>query len=165
MSAEKAIGQAARGKQGPARNVFADDDDGDDNLTAPKRPALQGGGGVSSEQLNRRISAENVFDYDGAYESFSRGGGTSRGGEGKGCRDSRAQDQVTSRYIGNLKAAAAVRDREKERAYERKLLRERESEEGAEEGLKFVTQAYREKLAQDKQWDYEDRYVCSALYV
>ena len=51
-----------------------------------------------------------------------------------------------------------AREIEKDRIYERKLLKERKQEDemfGDKE--KFVTGAYREKLAQDAKWEYEDK--------
>lgn len=155
----------ARNRPMPSRSVFADDDeDADGNLPVQANRRIVQIGGLSSEQLDQQIASCDVFDYDGAYDSFSAAIADKSGaGRGSVARpETRVQNLGKSKYIGNLKAAAVVRDKEKERAYERKLLRERETE-GGEEGPKFVTQAYREKLAQDKLLDYEDRYFPSAL--
>ena len=54
---------------------------------------------------------------------------------------------------------AKVREKEKERIYERKLLKERQVEDaqfGADQP-KFITAAYKQKLAEEKIWEYEDR--------
>ena len=59
-----------------------------------------------------------------------------------------------------------AREIEKDRIYERKLLKERKQEDdlfGDKE--KFVTGAYREKLAQEAKWEYEDKYFCNDLKI
>ena len=66
-------------------------------------------------------------------------------------------------YIHNLKSAAIVREKEKDRIFEKKLLKERLlDEENMEAGLesketKFVTSAYKKKLMEQKKWEHEDR--------
>jgi coiled-coil domain-containing protein 55 len=51
-----------------------------------------------------------------------------------------------------------LREVEKDRIYERKLLKERKQEDELfADTEKFVTSAYREKLEQDAKWDYEDK--------
>ena len=51
-----------------------------------------------------------------------------------------------------------TREKEKDRIYERRLLKERKLEdEQFPDAEKFVTGAYREKLAQDAKWEYEDK--------
>jgi coiled-coil domain-containing protein 55 len=53
---------------------------------------------------------------------------------------------------------AKVREIESDRRYERKLLKERaEEDEQFGHKQKFVTSAYRKKLEEEKQWEYEDR--------
>lgn len=51
-----------------------------------------------------------------------------------------------------------MREKEKERVFEKNLLKERK-EEDKEFGDKdkFVTAAYKKKLLEDKKWEYEDR--------
>ena len=64
-----------------------------------------------------------------------------------------------SRYVANIMNVSKAREIEKDRIYERKLLKERKQEDelfGDKE--KFVTGAYREKLAQEAKWEYEDKY-------
>ena len=53
-----------------------------------------------------------------------------------------------------------MREKEKERVYEKKLLKER-TEEDKEFGdkPKFMTTAYKKKLLEDQKWEYEDRYA------
>lgn len=63
-----------------------------------------------------------------------------------------------ARYITSLKAAAQVREKEHERAFERQLLKERAAED-AEFGdqPKYITSAYKQKLLEEKKWEYEDK--------
>ncbi len=53
-----------------------------------------------------------------------------------------------------------MREKEKERVYEKKLLKER-TEEDKEFGdkPKFMTTAYKKKLLEDQKWEYEDKWV------
>lgn len=63
-----------------------------------------------------------------------------------------------SQYITNLKSIAEIREKEKERVYERKLLKDRLIEDekfGSTE--KFVTSAYKQKLMENKKWELQDR--------
>lgn len=52
-----------------------------------------------------------------------------------------------------------MREKEKERIFEKKLLKER-AEEDKEFGdkPKFVTAAYKNKMIEDQKWEYENRY-------
>lgn len=96
----------------------------------------------------------NIYDYDGEYESFK----SLRTAEvSAAALNLTKQNKIESRYIQSLKATAKVRDREKERIFEKLLLKEREKED-AEFGdkPKFVTSAYKEKLKEMEKWDYED---------
>ena len=65
-----------------------------------------------------------------------------------------------ARYVNNLLATSKMREKEKERVFEKNLLKERKVED-AEFGDKdkFVTAAYKKKLLEDKKWEYEDRSV------
>ena len=64
-----------------------------------------------------------------------------------------------SRYISNLMTTAGIREKEKDRAYDRKLLKERKLED-AEFGdkAKFMTSAYKQKLVEDQKWETDDRF-------
>jgi coiled-coil domain-containing protein 55 len=134
--------------------IFSREGDEDDNGTETNaiqkanreifsRPTTN----LDSEQLN------DIYDYDGQYESFKQD------------REkeilSYQQTTITnpsSRYIDSLKAAAKVREKEKDRRFERKLLKERNEEDGEfGDKPKFITSAYKHKLQEDKQWEYEDR--------
>jgi coiled-coil domain-containing protein 55 len=57
---------------------------------------------------------------------------------------------------------AKIREKEKERIYERKLLKERQVEDAQfGDQPKFITSAYKQKLLEEKKWNYEDRYDIS----
>ena len=71
-----------------------------------------------------------------------------------------------ARYISNLKVAAQLREKDSDRVYERKLLKERmESEEEFKDKPKFITTAYKERLKEKQQWEYEQKYdACIICY-
>lgn len=110
------------------------------------------GAGLSSEEIS-------AFDYDGEYESFKKIAALD-GHALSGGRNTTSTPK--SRYVDSLKAVAAVREKEKDRIYERKLLRERLEEEktlgitGTDEP-KYITSAYKKKLIEEQKWDYEDK--------
>lgn len=53
---------------------------------------------------------------------------------------------------------ASVRGKEKDRIYEKKLLKERKLEdEQFGDKPKFVTTAYKQKLIEDQKWEIEDK--------
>jgi len=54
---------------------------------------------------------------------------------------------------------AQVREKEKERIFDRKLLKEREQEDTqfGSDKPKFLTAAYKQKLLDEKKWEYEDK--------
>jgi hypothetical protein len=57
-----------------------------------------------------------------------------------------------------LKSAAKLREKESDRAYERKLLKEKlEGGEEFDDKPQFITTAYKERLKEKEQWEYEDR--------
>lgn len=68
------------------------------------------------------------------------------------------------RYVENLLVAAKIREKERDRVYERKLLKERLEEDkllgiDSEETTKFMTSAYKEKLLEDQKWKYEEKLI------
>jgi coiled-coil domain-containing protein 55 len=65
-----------------------------------------------------------------------------------------------SKYVGNLLSTAKMREKEKDRIYERKLLKEREVEDKEfGDKPKFLTTAYKKKMQEDQKWEYENKYV------
>ncbi|QDZ17992.1 DUF2040 domain-containing protein [Chloropicon primus] len=138
--------------------VFGNDEDGDEDE--------DGGRGISqaiaaeqrhahslakNEETYRRALKEDptVFDYDAVYESFNAGKSAKK-------REDKLSRQ--SKYIADLKAKAAEREREQEMVHERKMVREVEKEEhlyGAKE--KFITSSYRKKLEEDRSWQEQEK--------
>lgn len=54
--------------------------------------------------------------------------------------------------------SAKIREKEKERVYEKKLLKERlEEDKIYGDQPKFLTSAYKKKLMEQKKWEYEER--------
>ena len=75
------------------------------------------------------------------------------------CRGEPAGDggRKAARYIGSLKDAAKIREREFDRVYERQLLKEQEAEKAEfGETERFVTAAYKKQLQESRKWDAED---------
>lgn len=68
--------------------------------------------------------------------------------------------------MNNLLSTAKLREKEKERVYEKNLLKERK-EEDKEFGDKpqFMTAAYKKKLIEDQKWAYEDRYATVSIHI
>jgi coiled-coil domain-containing protein 55 len=63
-----------------------------------------------------------------------------------------------SRYISNLMNTASVRGKERDRIYEKKLLKDRKLEdEEYGDKPKFMTTAYKQKLIEDQKWEVEDK--------
>eukprot|EP00850_Spirogloea_muscicola_P009184 SM000051S17544 [mRNA] locus=s51:277474:279874:+ [translate_table: standard] len=90
-----------------------------------------------------------VFDYDGVYDDI-------KAAKARPAQEDKARRE--SKYIGKLLDKAKQREREQDVVYERKLAKERAAEEhlyGDKD--KFVTKAYRQKLAEQKQWLEDER--------
>jgi hypothetical protein len=63
-----------------------------------------------------------------------------------------------ARYVNNLLTTAKMREKEKERVYEKQLLKERQIEDQEfGDKPKYMTAAYKKKLIEDKKWEYEDK--------
>ena len=150
-----------------------DDDDDGNNKGRPSNGAGTGrtGGNIDVGRVNRILLQKSavaqkeqqklyddalgqdpdVFDYDGVYDSMKASQMATHA-------LSQATEAPKARYIYNLKTTATVRDKEKERIFERKLLKERKQEDeefGDKE--KFVTAAYKQKLMESQKWEYEDK--------
>jgi coiled-coil domain-containing protein 55 len=96
----------------------------------------------------------SVYDYDGAYDSFKA---TATEESSSSSRLKQSQDAPKAKYISNLISLAKVREVEKERIYERKLLKERKAEDDLfGDKPQFLTSAYKKKLEQEQKWKYED---------
>ncbi|MQL71897.1 hypothetical protein Taro_004218 [Colocasia esculenta] len=91
----------------------------------------------------------SIFDYDGAYDKF-------KVETARPLLQDRAERK--SKYIEKLLDKAKEREREHEIIYEKKLLKERSKEDHLFAGKeKFVTSAYKKKLAEQAKWLEEER--------
>ncbi len=129
----------------------------------------------NNEKLSKSVAAaandDSIYDYDGTYDSFKAAEVTSH-------PLSRASDPAQpvsiswllrfhsftcislqkSRYVTSLLDTAKMREREKDRVYEKKVIKERQTEDDQfADKDKYVTNAYRQKLIEDKKWEYENR--------
>ncbi|XVF19649.1 hypothetical protein REPUB_Repub11eG0129000 [Reevesia pubescens] len=129
---------------------FRDDDDNDVereiSRQASKNKALK-----EVDEQHKKALAEDpsVFDYDGVYDEMKE----------KVVRP-RIQDREErkSKYIHNLIKKAEKRKWEQEIVYERKLAKERSKEDHLyADKDKFVTSAYKKKLAEQAKWMEEER--------
>lgn len=131
-------------------NAFGGDrseseDAGDDDRVAVNRDLK-----AEQEALRKRAAASlehaELYDYDGVYDEM-------HAPETK----PKEPDAKKSRYIGDLLKAAKTRERERDIAYERKISREQAQEEAEFHGKdKFVTKAYKQKLAERELWAQEE---------
>lgn len=136
----------------PPAFAFKDDDDDEDDVEreisrqAAKNRALQ-----KVEEVHKKALEEDpsVFDYDGHYDEMKE----------KIARP-RIQDKTErkSKYIDVLMKKVKEREREHEIIYEKKILKERSKDDHLFAGKeKFVTRAYKEKLAERAKWMEEER--------
>jgi coiled-coil domain-containing protein 55 len=107
-----------------------------------------------TQKYEKNDELDEVYDYDGQYDVFKQEREQILFANQKASQPT----QVSSRYIDSLKASAKVREKEKERLFEKKLLKERSVEDKEHEDKeKFITSAYKAKLQEEKNWEYEDR--------
>ena len=105
----------------------------------------------------------SIFDYDGVYDDMKAAASSSSSSSSSSAL-SKEKDAPKARYINNLKTTASIREREKERIFERKLLKDRKVEdEEFGDKPKFVTAAYKQKLIETQKWEYEDKYAACRL--
>ncbi|KAF5747716.1 nuclear speckle splicing regulatory protein 1-like [Tripterygium wilfordii] len=129
---------------------FRDDDD--DNVESEiSRQASKNKSLKEIEEQHKKALEEDpsVFDYDGVYDEM----------KGKVARP-RAQDREERKpkYIQNLIKKAEERKQSQEIVYERKLAKERSEEDHIyADKDKFVTSAYKKKLAEQAKWMEEER--------
>ncbi|XP_022731866.1 nuclear speckle splicing regulatory protein 1-like [Durio zibethinus] len=129
---------------------FRDDDD-DDVEREISRQASKNKSLKDMEEQHKKALEEDpsVFDYDGVYDEMKE----------KVVRP-RAQDREERKpkYIHNLIKKAEQRKWEQEIVYERKLAKERSKEDHLyADKDKFVTSAYKKKLAEQAKWMEEER--------
>lgn len=145
-------------------SAFGGDDSSDEDET-PETGDVKRANNIfmkmsSSSTMKVPVEAEDasIYDYDAAYDSIK----DAREKEEKihkAAHDEAMMDENApqSRYIGELKGMADVRNREKERVFEKKLQEEQKEEEVELGGPteRFVTTAYKAKLAERQQWETE----------
>ncbi|XWS73851.1 hypothetical protein CRYUN_Cryun02cG0164700 [Craigia yunnanensis] len=127
------------------------DDDEDDVEREISRQASKNKSLKDVEEQHKKALEEDpsVFDYDGVYDEMKE----------KVVRP-RVQDREErkSKYIHNLMKKAEQRKWEQEIVYERKLVKERNKEDHLyADKDKFVTSAYKKKLAEQAKWMEEER--------
>ncbi|GMI89029.1 hypothetical protein like AT2G27285 [Hibiscus trionum] len=133
----------------PPRGFQEDEDDDVEreiSRQASKNKALK-----DVEEQHKKALEEDpsVFDYDGVYDEMKE----------KAVRP-RVQDREERKpkYIHNLMKKAEQRKWEQEIVYERKLVKERSKEDHLyADKDKFVTSAYKKKLAEQAKWMEEER--------
>ena len=143
--------------------LFNDDDDVDDIDDSNNSNAIKRANQfiISSKSTQRKSSIVQddieIYDYDGAYDSFKSNDTSNNhpllSSEG-------SSNLPKPKYIESIIATSKIREKEQERMYERKLMRERKKEDelyGDTE--KFMTSAYKKKLEDEKKWEYEDKLI------
>ncbi|KAI3521380.1 hypothetical protein L1887_10843 [Cichorium endivia] len=148
--------QSSQQKKQPARPPrpsalgFGDDDD-DDIEREISRQASKNKALKDVEEQHKKALEEDpsVFDYDGVYDEMKE----------KAVRPVALDKQERKpRYNQALIDKAKVREREHEIIYERKLAKERSKEDHLfADKEKFVTGAYKKKLAEQAKWLEEER--------
>lgn len=148
--------QSSQQKKQPARPPrpsalgFGDDDE-DDIEREISRQASKNKALKDVEEQHKKALEEDpsVFDYDGVYDEMKE----------KAVRPVALDRQERKpRYIQALIDKAKVREREHEIIYERKLAKERSKEDHLfADKDKFVTGAYKKKLAEQAKWLEEER--------
>ncbi|KAH7300033.1 hypothetical protein KP509_24G041700 [Ceratopteris richardii] len=131
--------------------IFNEDDDEEDVEQAIARQAAKNRA-LKEVELQHKAALEQdktVFSYDEVYDDLTAAK-----------TDSRKKDveQRKPKYISMLLDKAKARQQEQEIIYERKLLKERQLEDhlyGDKE--KYVTSAYKKKLAEQAKWLEEER--------
>ncbi|XP_071689910.1 uncharacterized protein [Rutidosis leptorrhynchoides] len=134
----------------PSALGFGDDDDDDIEMEISRQASKNKALKDVEEQHKKALEEDpSVFDYDGVYDEMKE----------KAVRPA-AQDKQERkpRYIQALMDKAKVREREHEIIYERKLAKERSKEDHLfADKDKFVTGAYKRKLAEQAKWLEEER--------
>jgi coiled-coil domain-containing protein 55 len=137
--------------------LFKPDDEEDDNDNAIKKANKEIIGGRFKVTNALPSDEASVYDYDGEYDSFKKERESQLLSSSR-LSSTSSRTQPAARYIDSLKASAKVREREKDRVFEKQLLKERDEEEKEfGDKPKFLTSAYKAKLAEEKKWEYEDR--------
>ncbi|XP_010246697.1 PREDICTED: nuclear speckle splicing regulatory protein 1-like [Nelumbo nucifera] len=148
--------QPSQQKKQPKRPPLApppgfNDDDDDDVEKEIARHATRNKSLKDIEEQQKKALEEDpsIFDYDGVYDSMKEKIARPREED---CKERK------SKYIQVLMEKAKEREREHEIIYERKLVKERSKDDHLySDKDKFVTSAYKRKLAEQAKWLEEER--------
>lgn len=133
-------------------SIFNEDDDEEDTVEQAIARQAAKNRALKEVELQHKAALEQdstVFDYDGVYDDM----------KAKSAPPIKEDPELKKpKYITKLLDKAKTRQQEQEVIYERKLLKEREREDhlyGDKE--KYVTTAYKQKLAEQAKWLEEER--------
>ncbi|KAF3337784.1 nuclear speckle splicing regulatory protein 1-like protein [Carex littledalei] len=134
----------------PPPSIFGNDDDDDVEKEISRQASKTASLQKIEEQHKKALEEDpSVFDYDGVYDDMK---------EKIAKPKIQEQTERKSKYIERLMEKAKERERVHEIIYEKKLIKERSKEDhlyGDKE--KFLTSAYRKKLAEQAKWMEEER--------
>lgn len=126
-------------------------------LTSTKPPSYTEFSDLSSAVSSRKATETtdpSVYDYDGVYDSIKAA--AQRKKAAAQAEDEEAKSRP--RYMASVLSAAAVRERDRLVAEEKRLAREREAEgDEFKDKEKFVTDAYRKQQEEMKRLEEEEK--------
>ena len=155
-----------------SKNVFGGDDDDDDSDHnnsdddgGRKRRGKTNTKASVRDEVNRDLAAEQaalrkrastaVYDFDGTYQERE-----DPSKKKKQQNNSEEDGKRESRYIANLMKTAKRRNYERDLVFERKMAKEQAQEEAENVDFmgkeKFITSAYKRKLAERQEWAKQD---------
>ncbi|XP_065866691.1 uncharacterized protein [Euphorbia lathyris] len=134
----------------PAPVGFRDNEDDDVEKEISRHAAKNKSLKDIEEQHKKALEEDpSVFDYDGVYDQMKQKIAQPRQQE---------REERKPRYIEALIKKAELRQREHEVIYEKKLAKERSKDDDLyADKDKFVTSAYKKKLAEQAKWMEEER--------
>lgn len=129
---------------------FGNDDDDDVEKEISRHASKNKSLKDIEEQQRKALEVDpSVFDYDGVYDEMK-----SKTIQPK----AQEREERKPKYIQTLLRKAELRQQEQEIVYERKLAKERSTEDHLyADKEKFVTSAYKKKLAEQAKWMEEER--------
>lgn len=132
---------------------------------AAEQAALRKRAAAAISSAEGTTSSAALYDYDNEFDSFASGGAAAAEKEERRRADDRVgramsgEKKAESKYVSGLLKTSQRRNRERELVFERKVLKD-QAEEDAElryDGKeKFVTKAYKRKLAEREEWAKEE---------
>ncbi|PKI73375.1 hypothetical protein CRG98_006313 [Punica granatum] len=131
---------------------FRDDDDEDDAAErAVSQQTIRSRALKEIEEQQQKALEEDptIFDYDGVYDKLKQEVARPRALD---------REERKPKYIMSLKKSVERRQREHEIIYERQIAKERSKDDHLyADKDKFVTSAYKRKLAEQDKWKEEER--------